>query len=350
MNKPDHVTYLLGAGFSAPLGFPVMSNFLIKSKDMFAGDPEKYKHFKEVFDTIKTIAIAKNYYTTDLFNIEEILSMLEIHEFIEGNKLSESFTNYIRDVILFYTPSSMLPYKHIATIMNWQDRIFSGKLEWKDYGYFVMNLFGLKPEKAGTTSFTGVNFLRNPSPVATYSVITLNYDRVLENVCDYLNKGRHDDGDIQFNTNGTDASYPTLAKLHGSVDSKAIVPPTWSKGTHPEIVSIWQRAMHELENANHLRIIGYSLPLADSYVRYLLKTATLNAPNFKQIDVICLDPDGAVKSRYIDFVTHPNFRFVSARTEEYLEELSDISLRVYTGNWYNKLEEAHESFFWKHQQ
>jgi hypothetical protein len=108
--------------------------------------------------------------------------------------------------------------------------------------------------------------------------------------------------------------------------------------------------MHALENANHLRIIGYSLPLADSYVRYLLKTATLNAPNFKQIDVICLDPDGTVRSRYKEFIMHPNFRFVSAKTEEYLTELLDISFRVHTGNWYNKLEEAHESFFSKHLQ
>jgi hypothetical protein len=31
----DRVVYLLGAGFSAPLGLPVMSNFLMKSKDLF---------------------------------------------------------------------------------------------------------------------------------------------------------------------------------------------------------------------------------------------------------------------------------------------------------------------------
>jgi hypothetical protein len=30
----EKVVYLLGAGFSAPLGLPVMSNFLIKAKQV----------------------------------------------------------------------------------------------------------------------------------------------------------------------------------------------------------------------------------------------------------------------------------------------------------------------------
>jgi len=45
----DHVVYILGAGFSAPLGLPVMANFLEISKDMFASDPETYRDFAKVF-------------------------------------------------------------------------------------------------------------------------------------------------------------------------------------------------------------------------------------------------------------------------------------------------------------
>ncbi len=46
----DRVVYLLGAGFSAPLGLPVMSNFLMKSKDMYFSDPERFSTFKEVLE------------------------------------------------------------------------------------------------------------------------------------------------------------------------------------------------------------------------------------------------------------------------------------------------------------
>jgi hypothetical protein len=51
----------LGAGVSAPLGLPVTSNFLVRSKDMFAANAQKYSHFAEVFKTIKELSIIKNY-------------------------------------------------------------------------------------------------------------------------------------------------------------------------------------------------------------------------------------------------------------------------------------------------
>ncbi|MDI6784013.1 MAG: hypothetical protein QME64_07980 [bacterium] len=63
----ERVVYFLGAGFSAPLGLPVMSNFLMLSKDMFFKD-DKYKYFDEVFKTIKEMAVIKNYFDADLFN------------------------------------------------------------------------------------------------------------------------------------------------------------------------------------------------------------------------------------------------------------------------------------------
>ncbi len=98
-NKLDKIVYILGAGFSAPLGIPVMSNFLDKSKDMFALEPERYSNFKDVFRTIDRMYKSKGYYTTDLFNIEEILSILEMSEQVGDGKEKSSFIKYIADVI-----------------------------------------------------------------------------------------------------------------------------------------------------------------------------------------------------------------------------------------------------------
>ena len=44
----DKIVYLLGAGFSAPLGLPLVSNFISKSKDLYFEQPGKYSHFLEV--------------------------------------------------------------------------------------------------------------------------------------------------------------------------------------------------------------------------------------------------------------------------------------------------------------
>jgi hypothetical protein len=45
----ERVTYIVGAGFSAPLGLAVMSNFLAKSKDLFYNDPSRFPDFEKVF-------------------------------------------------------------------------------------------------------------------------------------------------------------------------------------------------------------------------------------------------------------------------------------------------------------
>ncbi len=45
----QRVAYLLGAGFSAPLGLPVMSNFLAKAKDLYFEDQERYEQSHEEF-------------------------------------------------------------------------------------------------------------------------------------------------------------------------------------------------------------------------------------------------------------------------------------------------------------
>lgn len=75
------IVYLLGAGFSAPLGLPVMSNFLERSKDLFAAAPDDFAHFAEVFSQIGAMAQAKNYLDVDLFNIEQILSILDMEDY-----------------------------------------------------------------------------------------------------------------------------------------------------------------------------------------------------------------------------------------------------------------------------
>ena len=55
----ENVVYLLGAGFSAPLGLPVMDNFLEKSKDLYQKDPQKYADFLDVFKEIDRLGKIK---------------------------------------------------------------------------------------------------------------------------------------------------------------------------------------------------------------------------------------------------------------------------------------------------
>ena len=95
----ENVVYLLGAGFSAPLGLPVMSNFLEKAKDIYFADSNNYRHFSKIFEFIDKMSYAKNYYACDLTNIEEILSILEMQQQLGSKGLRKSFVDFITDGI-----------------------------------------------------------------------------------------------------------------------------------------------------------------------------------------------------------------------------------------------------------
>lgn len=203
--------------------------------------------------------------------------------------------------------------------------------------------------------------IRCPSPRAVYALITLNYDRVLENFSNHLlssYSGFLKDR-ITFVSDLIDEVEPfsertILAKLHGSVGLDNIIPPTWSKGVDKKILAAWRMAYRALVEATQIRIIGYSLPEADAYVKYLLKAAVMKAPHLKELDVLCLDDsDGSVQQRYEAFVDFPKYRFLSKSLTEYLDTHRKVcSQKKRRGEdteilEFNLLETAHQRFFSK---
>lgn len=348
--KPvENVVYILGAGFSAPLGIPVMSNFLEKSKDMFSSDPDRWSRFKKVFQTIDRMYKSKGYFNANLFNIEEILSILEMNEELGGETERSLFSNYILDVVQYYTPKM----NNKPELGSWRQQAFGYNLL-NSYGYFVGCLLGLSVSVNNQADFF-CNRIGEADILARYSVVTLNYDAVLENCFSYLVENFHASNVFGFSRvlESDDAQFSQrthLAKLHGSVDTRVIVPPTWNKGLHENIKPDWRLAYKLLANANHIRIIGYSLPSADAYVKYLLKAAIINCEHLKSIDVMCLDFDGTVEKRYNEFICFPNYTFRNGHVEDYL--LNTYNACINDGGvspvlWMNGLEAGHKMSFGK---
>jgi len=353
----EKVVYLLGAGFSAPLGFPVMSNFIEKSKDLYSQNRQKYEYFERVFTAINEMSIAGSYYKADFFNIEEILSILEMRRQLDSRETTEFFSRYIIDVIKSFTPSittTLSPSKE--RIAKWQSRIFGGRGLDQIYGYFVASLLHLMFEQRQDTTETPYMFKYScqqlPPDRFLYSVITLNYDLVLETYANHVATAFAAVNDIGFSrTLEHGISGPCLAKLHGSVDTGVIVPPTWNKYLHDKISLEWKLAYRLLSEANHIRIIGYSLPESDAYVRYLLKSAIIDTLNLKSLDVLCRDAYGQVRKRFDAFMSFPKYRFVEGDVIEYLASIRDsMSGHSYSKNDQFTLEfpeDMHEEFISK---
>src|SRR5579859_7870161 len=94
-----HVVYILRAGFSQPLGIPTVASFLDRAKTLRQGGSEKFAYFDGIFDTIKELERAHNFFRTDRTSIEDLLTMLDLKDELEGTTQSEDFKNFICDVV-----------------------------------------------------------------------------------------------------------------------------------------------------------------------------------------------------------------------------------------------------------
>jgi len=362
----ENVVYVLGAGFSAPLGLPVMSNFLEKANNLYQTNKNEYPHFKRVFQSIKEkLAYVTLFYHTDLDNIEEVLSILEM-EHLAGNvsqEQTDEFIKFIVDVIEYFTSpveglknvnrKSKGVYQSASKITEWEitRNVISENLQ-ESYGKFVLKLFnaeleiiGIEGENPDTRKSTEKKYnefvikcrYHKISPVK-YSVVTLNYDLVLENLAEYYSSIIHED-EIRFSRPQAimHENFPYLAKLHGSLDNDTIIPPTWNKTIQEKIILEWRTAYKLLSSANHIRILGYSLPENDAYVKYLLKSSLLESENLKTIDVVCMDNNNIVRRRYDSFISrkYPKYRFINGDLKMYLGWVSGNN---------RSLENGHEDF------
>lgn len=364
----EKVVYFLGAGFSQPRGLPVMSNFIDKSKELRRLNPEKYGYFADVLSQVADIAITMKYFEADLHNIEEILSILEMSTQLgtqpEGESPSESFRNYIVDVISAYTPK-IEPSQKVDEMTNWEDFIFGEENIWKDYGQFVASLHNLAIRRYLKQNRLTFNWEPIPNPKVRYDVISLNYDCVLETICEFLDAHYPGEYPLYFqrtesDTSATDLDLSWLAKLHGSADKpEDIIPPTWGKTlTKESIQEQWKAAYRLLSEADHIRVLGYSLPTSDAYVQYLLKSSMVRAERetfapLKTFHVITKDSDGRTRDRYERLVKFRGFRFANTEIEKYFQKIGSVK-------WWGErrvaeeaqrfitLEDAHQAFMEEH--
>ena len=349
------VVYILGAGFSAPLGIPTIGQFLPRAKDLLQEHPSKFAYFKDIFSTIQTLQVANNFYSTNTDNIEDLLTLLDFRNAISDRNdptqvHDETLVKrFISDVIT----GSMTPMKVDKASQRWDSLLFWDR-PWTDYGPFVSALLGyefarsaLIADQAPKLSDYTCSVVDEPS--TSYSVISLNYDRVLEDAeksINHLHKQKR-----HFVPTSSDSRGTPLVKLHGSLGTGDIVPPLWNKTLPAGIRSAWREALQLLIEANDIRIVGYSLPETDSYIRYLFRAAAAESTNLKHIDILCTD-DGEVQERYNDFITFRGYRrgkkvsYLNEKTEGYL-----MTLQTRTDQWPPRisplelLESTHNAMF-----
>ncbi len=108
-----------------------------------------------------------------------------------------------------------------------------------------------------------------------------------------------------------------------------IVPPTWNKTRYHEgIASVWRAAARELAEAEHIAVVGYSLPETDMFFRYLYAIGTLGDARLKTFLLVDPDPSGRVERQFRDMLgsaTEARFRAVKTDFASAVRQLADLA-------------------------
>ncbi len=324
--------FILGAGFSADAGAPVMKDFLQRSKYLLDNpDPSlpaaDREAFEGVFQFLRRLRAAQAKITLDLENIEHLFGLAEMDvEFGEGNRGA-----FRRDLIFLILRTIENSIRGDLARGQWQIVTKEGDKPWgrrveANYG----ELFAALASRKWIAGPQGIG----PDGQCQDTIITMNYDCFLD--ASLVRVGVTPDYQLPS------AEYPrdwaglsariVLLKLHGSANwlrcmsdfckgkvwiwegrqpdgrlgyfygaacpscqrpiEPVIVPPTWAKGGQRDIFApIWTRALRALQQAGRVFIIGYSMPETDAFFQYMLGLALATNEEIDQVIVVNPDPD-----------------------------------------------------------
>jgi hypothetical protein len=115
--------------------------------------------------------------------------------------------------------------------------------------------------------------------------------------------------------------YPRFNDVAGDWFIPYLVPPTAYKRYEPGLLALWKAANSALFNADHIIVIGYSMPLTDwtsvSLLRLPFRPEVRDARGKRPVkkNLVVVNPSEEVLLRFRD-VVDPSCEWVPRRTEE----------------------------------
>jgi hypothetical protein len=330
----DRNVYILGAGFSAEAGLPLIKNFMNRMRDAAAWLEEKGDRRVEV-EAIESVlefrlraAAAAYRVPLDVENIEELFSLA-----------SASGSTELSDKVILAIAAT-LDYCSATAPAREQNVILMSKLlndpEWQKPDSWQLHgeheQYYLAP--------TGTPLLRVYScPLYEFflglicgyfgevgadrqdTIISFNYDTVVENALWGLALPFRyaDSQQVEWQSHAPDhfarpeGEPIPLLKLHGSVNLTThvsedfglrvwayrsyadlrnggrmpiLVAPTWQKSLGGYLSAVWREAVSALRTATRVIILGYSMPQTDQHFRYLMAAGLQDNISLRKVLIV----------------------------------------------------------------
>lgn len=325
------VVFILGAGASKECGAPLMAEFLDVASNLYqtgvVGD--KKAHFERVFNAIGLLQAVHSKAQLDLTNIESIFNALDMANLLgklpgfEAEEiptliasLKELIVKTLELTIKFPTSRSSIgapdPYNDFINLIKYlrsdaspQHTVsaitfnYDISLDMALYKAWIGPNYGIPP----------YSFHQNPVQLLKLHG-SLNwasrkdsgdaYPLLLD---DYLKKykirGLEDRNTCIIPIGSQLAEYFSMYTDIPVEDQPVIVPPIWNKAEHHQTLSkVWANAARQLEEAEHIFILGYSLPETDAFFRLLYALGTVGMKPLNKFIVYNPDRTDVVENRF----------------------------------------------------
>jgi hypothetical protein len=319
--------FILGAGASADCGAPLMNNFLDRARDIFSSgrlsNTNAHEHFQKVFRAISSLQNVHSKAEFDIDNVESIFTSFELASVIRSfpgindessiDELSECLKSVIvttlEESIQFKVASRKIvgpsSYMNMSKLLTKLKEFGNAEISIITFNYDIaldvaLTRNDLEPhywlgESVGDIDLLklhgSVNWARSKDEAKT--VIPLSI-RELEGsiIWDLYASGQPTSLKI-----GTELKA-RFRRLGREVENNpVIVPPTWNKADyHRSLTRVWKRAAVALSEADSIYVMGYSLPLTDSFFKNLYALGSASPTMLRRFHVF--DPSDAVDSRF----------------------------------------------------
>lgn len=327
----SNVVFILGAGTSMQAGAPLMANFLDVANDLLRTNRvnESKANFERVFAAIGGLQAVHSKAQLDLNNIEAIFTALELGRVIqrlpgtEVANIPQTITDLkvvivktLETTLQFPTRKSWIgvpePYEAFADAIKY---LRTNAYPTQTSSVITFN-YDLAADIALYRAGFGPNYIIEPAP-RTHDAIdlmklhgSLNWATESESrrirplhLHDYFQKyrihGFEEHGEVRMPIGSQLMEYFSRhAQPFVTIDPEpVIVPPSWNKADyHQALSNVWAAAARHLSEAEHVFVMGYSLPETDSFFRHLFALGSVGKTALRRL--IVFNPDREVDARF----------------------------------------------------
>jgi len=332
--------YVVGAGFSAGLGYPLTANLLVEVWPRLKGNlPERLgkviKFHHPNFDPARNTSFP--YIETLLTEISVNLDMFGASRRIEGSftrgELREIQAELLTEIARWfhglYEDASKEPWLKKVTTRIRQERATVISFNWDlilDHSLF---------DGPFEASMYGLDASQTPSPCLLKPHGSLNWylEKKAQPIKDTskvrIYPGKTKSADIWAFLPPRD-----VRTSHERIYTPFIVPPTFVKDfSHPVSAELWRQCADALSVADRVVFLGYSLPEADLQAKFIFRCGfhnqtegTIRSKNARNkatgpAQVTLISPDSGAAKRIEGVIGRPGFDWRPMKIEDWAAKL-----------------------------